>query len=228
MFAPCPEGTTLDPRYECQCTAVDKVKALFDHPYDANCEKTFTSGRVLAENIWVEEAPYECDDHGKKICRAEGKCPTGFVWDWEACMCFNLMKCRMMCPEGMDLDPRYACKCVPQADIVALTMCLPNTSPLPREKPEPMIITAPINGTDSRKCRLTVDDCPSKNFSVDLAECRCVCDLVCIATMAVDTATCSCQPIKFTFEEATGDYIAKTPLPLPLKKQFKRKSRVGF
>ena len=32
---------------------------------------------------------------------------------------------------------------------------------------------------------------------MDEKKCECVCDIVCIATMSVDTETCTCKPIEY-------------------------------
>ena len=43
--------------------------------------------------------------------------------DDSACMCMLGMKCRIMCPMGMQLDPRESCHCVDDSVVEALSMC---------------------------------------------------------------------------------------------------------
>ena len=66
---------------------------------------------------------YICDETGHKICTERMFCPDGFIVDEKACTCTTPMKCRMMCPLGQQLDPRYPCKCVDQSVIDSLTQC---------------------------------------------------------------------------------------------------------
>ena len=50
-----------------------------------------------------------------KFCpiSSQKDCSEGYLWDWDACMCFSLIRCMIGCPEGMDVDPRTTCECVP-------------------------------------------------------------------------------------------------------------------
>ena len=36
----------------------------------------------------------------------------GLYWNELACECFSVIQCLLLCPDGQDLDPREACKCV--------------------------------------------------------------------------------------------------------------------
>ena len=47
--------------------------------------------------------------------RAKG-CPDGLQWEEEACACFSMMQCMMMCPPGQQLSPLLACKCIDQCE----------------------------------------------------------------------------------------------------------------
>ena len=52
------------------------------------------------------------------------------------------------------------------------------------------------NTSDEKICEKTVADCPNSFFTVDQKTCECKCtELVCIATMSVDTDKCECVPI---------------------------------
>ena len=54
------------------------------------------------------------------------------------------------------------------------------------------------NTSDDKVCEKTVADCPNSFFTVDQETCECKCtELVCIATMSVDTDKCECVPIDF-------------------------------
>ena len=97
-------------------------------------------------------------------------------------MCMTLMKCRIGCPMGTQLDPRESCKCVDNDVVDALYEC--ETEP---------------------ECALTTKDCPSENFSIDEENCECVCDKFCIATMNLNPDTCTCEPIKEPEPTVTND-----------------------
>lgn len=47
-------------------------------------------------------------------------CPTDYTYDMSACMCLADNHCDMVCDSGEDFDPRYICKCVPQATVASL------------------------------------------------------------------------------------------------------------
>lgn len=131
------------------------------------------------------------------------KCEKGY-WNEEACDCFLRIKCRKGCGKGKGLDPRYACKCVDQSVIDELYQCKP--------EPEPEIISCDFGLHHNPKppaeptCALTKDDCPNENFTVDKKKCECVCNLYCIATMSVDTETCTCKPIDFSPAPPSEDF----------------------
>ena len=55
-----------------------------------------------------------------KVCNEVKECLDGQEWDDDACMCFTMRKCRMMCPEGEGLIPTEGCRCVPQCEIDSL------------------------------------------------------------------------------------------------------------
>ena len=113
-YVRCGFNQIVDPRYECKCSPRDEVKAFFYHNYDEKCERRnlgLKTARVEDDDDCVT-GKYKCDKYGMKICLAEQKCPPGHYWDNEACMCFGMIKCAMMCQPGQDLDPRYGCKCV--------------------------------------------------------------------------------------------------------------------
>ena len=62
-----------------------------------------------------------------------------------------------------------------------------------------LIVTAFLSVTVSGKkpvCEKTVEDCPNSFFTVNQKTCDCECtELMCIATMSVDTENCQCVPI---------------------------------
>ena len=169
---------------------------------------------------------YMCDESGRKMCTAVDKppqCEAGEYWDDNACMCFGMMKCRMMCPAGQMLDPRYACECVDVSVVKDLEMCGPDEPrvvicPFPEEPfpfepvPEP-VIELPPPEKQIDQCFLTVDDCPSANFDVNPVTCQCECNIMCIMTMSFDPKTCSCVPIKDEFGFPINP-VYPTPLPV--------------
>ena len=43
-------------------------------------------------------------------------CADGFEWNEDACACFTLAQCKMMCPEGQILSPLERCECIYQCE----------------------------------------------------------------------------------------------------------------
>ena len=101
------------------------------------------------------------------------------------------------------LDLRCSCECVAVSVVKDLEMCRPDEprvvicvfpEPFPFEPvPEPVIELPTEKHVD--QFFLTVDDCPSSNFDVNPVTCQCECNIMCIATMIVDSKTCSSVPI---------------------------------
>ena len=54
------------------------------------------------------------------MCSWGTECEEGQYWNALACECFNMMQCRMACPEGQDLIPTERCECAPQDAIKSL------------------------------------------------------------------------------------------------------------
>lgn len=173
-------------------------------------------------STFYSPAKYMCDESGRKMCTVdEPQCEAGEVWDDNACMCFGLMKCRMMCPPGQMLDPRYPCECVDVSVVKDLEMCGPDEprivicfpEPFPYPEPvlPPVIELPPPKIVD--QCFLTVDDCPSANFDVNPVTCQCECNMMCIMTMSFDPKTCSCVPILDEFGFPINP-VRPTPLPI--------------
>ena len=72
----------------------------------------------------VLELDYLCDATGHKVCQASGdECGRGTYFDEKACMCMIMMKCRIECSGGMQLDPRETCKCVDKEVVNSLSTC---------------------------------------------------------------------------------------------------------
>ena len=56
--------------------------------------------------IGAVTAQKQCDIEDQKPCT------DGQVWNQDACACFTLAKCMMMCPEGQVLSELEICKCI--------------------------------------------------------------------------------------------------------------------
>jgi len=54
------------------------------------------------------------------MCNWGSSCEEGQYWNHLACACFNMMQCRMACPDGEDLIPTERCECVPHDTIRGL------------------------------------------------------------------------------------------------------------
>ena len=54
----------------------------------------------------------------QKQCNRENSkpCSDGWVWNEDACACFTLTKCKMMCPEGQILSEIEMCRCIDQCE----------------------------------------------------------------------------------------------------------------
>ena len=54
----------------------------------------------------------------QKQCNRESSkpCSDGWVWNEDACACFTLTKCKMMCPEGQILSEIEMCRCIDQCE----------------------------------------------------------------------------------------------------------------
>ena len=71
---------------------------------------------------------YNCDAYGNKMCKANlPPCPIGLTWNSQACMCFAVTQCNYVCPPGMVLDPRIACKCSYIEKVESLFECEPGS-----------------------------------------------------------------------------------------------------
>ena len=59
----------------------------------------------------------------KKKCNRdikESPCKDGYEWNLEACACFTVAKCKMMCPYGQKLSELERCKCIPLCEYAEL------------------------------------------------------------------------------------------------------------
>ena len=54
------------------------------------------------------------------LAESEKACKGGWEWDWNACKCFMMMKCRIGCPSDTMLHPEYPCSCEPLETIFQL------------------------------------------------------------------------------------------------------------
>ena len=107
-------GQGLDPRESCEC--VDQ--SIIDDLY--KCDPP-----VLVDD-------FDCNRRGEKICPDDPiTCPTGTIYDDDACMCMQLIQCKIGCPMGQGLDPRESCECVDQSIIDDLYKCEPELKPFP-------------------------------------------------------------------------------------------------
>ena len=79
----------------------------------------------------------------------------------------------MVCPRGQELDPREICTCIDKTEYDSLFNC---------EPPAP-------------KCDLTIYDCPTTNFEVDLDLCECQCNKECQTGTKLNEDTCSCEMV---------------------------------
>ena len=91
----------------------------------ADYDRIFTDRHLKYDEKCVlkKSSGFHCDDQGNKVCDGRQLCKHGY-WDENACMCFSMIKCAMMCSPGKDLDPRLGCKCVDQSVIDALYQCV--------------------------------------------------------------------------------------------------------
>ena len=96
----CVDQTVPDPRYDCQCSPVGEVEALFDID---ECLIDECPKQKDEEEVGGPTEDYDCDSEGNKVCKGQGDCGETFNYFWndKACMCFSLIYCTMMCPEGL-------------------------------------------------------------------------------------------------------------------------------
>jgi len=101
MFAPCPNGGSLDPTKFCTCTDAKSYDQIMRKPdgYDDKC------------NTWVPEHELiQAPEPPKPVCSLTiDDCPNkNFVVNKETCEC----ECDLMCIATMTMDPK-TCTCKP-------------------------------------------------------------------------------------------------------------------
>ena len=74
-FATCVQGTTIDPRFDCKCSPLAEIEALYDHGLDESCLPKLPPGLGGGPSPVPEVKNYECDANGNKICLAKQSCP---------------------------------------------------------------------------------------------------------------------------------------------------------
>ena len=114
---------------ECECDLMCIATMTMD-PKTCSCKPINFGGPATSigypPQIEPELEDVPCDADGNKICPKAQKCDRGEYYDDKACTCFPLMKCRIACPNGQNLDPRFSCKCVAQSVIDELYQCEPD------------------------------------------------------------------------------------------------------
>ena len=90
-----------DPIDNCACYSAEEYGDLYAHTKGADC------------------LPGTKDDF--KIDREDlsSNCESG-VFDYDTCTCNTLARCKIACPPGKELDPRFSCKCEWSANIEKL------------------------------------------------------------------------------------------------------------
>ena len=83
-------------------------------------------------------------------------------------MCFSLIQCRMLCPNGKVLDPRFSCKCVDKAEAKALSTCDPNE---PEEPTVCVFDPTAFDDDDSKDLEAPVDE----TEEIKKKDCNCNC-----------------------------------------------------
>ena len=81
----------------------------------------FTLGSILALIAYAKKRTMTVKWMEPKICPEEPlTCPTGKVYDTNACMCFSETNCDEKCEFEFMLDPREYCTCISEDEALKL------------------------------------------------------------------------------------------------------------
>ena len=95
----CPDDTIPDPYNGSSCLTYNEFNLLYAHTMGPDCIEGTHDDFFLTTNS------------------SQQYCADGEIFDDEICSCTSQIQCLMICPPGMDLDPRFACQCEWEANI---------------------------------------------------------------------------------------------------------------
>lgn len=191
-------GVTFYNKNTCQCECASEAcdckntaKTWFNYPY---CGCVCSKSLICAANKYFNRQTCTCDcqpkccpagyvqDPSTCECRRQiycfrvELCKVGYTWDSIACQCVPKCKNVQICPSGQTFNYE-TCQC----ECTAVAKCL---SPQTWD-------------SDSCTCRCPYLALCINPFTWNSATCSCECQIMCIATMTVDTVNCKCVPIRY-------------------------------